>query len=46
MAISAKAENRVRRWLEQRWLLDSAVAEEGVEFEDLRHNLGHPRQTS
>ena len=29
MAMSAKAENRVIRWREQRWLLDMAVAEQG-----------------
>ena len=38
MAMSAKAENRVRRWREQRWLLDTAVAEQGVEFDQARIN--------
>ncbi len=38
MAMSVKAENRVRRWREQRWLLDTAVAEQGVEFDQARIN--------
>ena len=36
MAMSAKAENRVRRWKEQRWLLDAVVNQLGVEFDQAR----------
>ncbi len=36
MAMSAKTENRVRRWKEQRWILDAVVATIGVEFDQAR----------
>jgi fermentation-respiration switch protein FrsA (DUF1100 family) len=36
MAMSTKAENRVRRWREQRWLLDTVVSQVGVEFDQAR----------
>jgi len=36
MAMSAKAENRVRRWKEQRWILDAVVNQIGVEFDQAR----------
>jgi fermentation-respiration switch protein FrsA (DUF1100 family) len=36
MAMSSKAENRVRRWREQRWLLDTVVSQVGVEFDQAR----------
>jgi dipeptidyl aminopeptidase/acylaminoacyl peptidase len=36
MAMSAKAENRVRRWKEQRWILDAVVQTIGVEFDQAR----------
>jgi len=36
MAMSAKAENRVRRWKEQRWILDAVVHTIGVEFDQAR----------
>src|ERR1700679_2263945 len=38
MAMSPKAENRVRRWREQRWLLDTVVGQVGVEFDQARIN--------
>ncbi len=38
MAMSTKAENRVRRWREQRWLLDTVVSQVGVEFDQARIN--------
>jgi len=38
MAMSNKAENRVRRWREQRWLLDTVVSQVGVEFDQARIN--------
>jgi len=36
MAMSSKAENRVRRWRDQRWLLDTVVSQVGVEFDQAR----------
>jgi len=36
MAMSSKADNRVRRWREQRWLLDVVVNQIGVEFDQAR----------
>ena len=38
MAMSTQAENRVRRWREQRWLLDTVVGQVGVEFDQARIN--------
>ena len=38
MAMSDKAENRVKRWREQRWLLDTVVSQVGVEFDQARIN--------
>jgi len=36
MAMSAKSENRVRRWKDQRWILDAVVQTIGVEFDQAR----------
>jgi hypothetical protein len=38
----AKTENRVRRWKEQRWLMDAIIQAVGVEWDQPRLGYGAP----